>query len=148
MKKELKKHRNNIVDNNLRDMTRNVFRKEHVEAIIPNADSNSYTKIEGFEVAPDFAATIAKIAEIRAKSKSDQEFIKNMAEITEVYVPEVKVDKEEAKKVAFQDNTEHQTASEVNTEKKKKKTQTILDVTFTPDKKFVDNVIFKSDIKS
>ena len=148
MKKELKKHRNsNIVDTNLRDMTRHVFRKQEIDAVMPNADGNGATLIEGLKVSPDFAAIVERISKIRAGKTGSKEYLQKMADVTEVYTPPTEKPSEEAKKKqsAFQETDEHETASTIV--KKQSKSKKTIEIKFIPDKKLGIEVIFKSDMQ-
>lgn len=149
MKKELKKHKNsNIIEADLRNLTRNIFRKQPIDMILEK-NNDEYVKVEGLEVAPEFAALTEKVMKERA---AKNERLKAMLEMTEVWTPPTATPEEQSvnkkKHSSFvNDISNDDTKTKIVKPRKQRKKQRKLEVTFIADKKLGLDVIFESDIK-
>lgn len=115
MKKELKKHiSSNAVETDIRKLTRNVFRKEHIDLVL-SKDGESDVKAEQVQVTPQFAAIAERIL---GENKSKVEHLKALMNMTEIWQPPTPQPPKKKRK----------------TRKPRKK----LDVTFKPGKMFKD----------
>lgn len=143
MKKELRKHKNsNVIESDLRNLTRNVFRKQPIDMVLDKGDGTG-VKIEGLQVSPQFAALTEKIMKGRAETKNER--LKAMLEMTEIWqppTPTIEEQKEDNKKKSSFVNDEKKVKKPRKPRKKTKK----LEVTFVPDKKLGLDIIFESDI--
>ena len=149
MKKELKKHKNsNIVEADLRKLTRNIFRKQPTDMILEKKNGEG-VKVEGLEVTPEFAALTEKVMKERA---AKNERLKAMLEMTEVWTPPTATPEEQSvnkkKHSSFvNDISNDDTKTKIVKPRKQRKKQRKLEVTFIADKKLGLDVIFESDIK-
>lgn len=143
MKKELRKHKNsNVIESDLRNLTRNVFRKQPIDMVLDKGDGTG-VQIEGLQVSPQFAALTEKIMKGRAETKNER--LKAMLEMTEIWqppTPTIEEQKEDNKKKSSFVNDEKKVKKPRKPRKKTKK----LEVTFVPDKKLGLDIIFESDI--
>lgn len=115
MKKELKKHiSSNAVETDIRKLTRNVFRKEHIDLVL-SKDGESDVKAEQVQVTPQFAAIAERIL---GENKSKVEHLKALMNMTEIWQPP--------------------TPSSPKKKRKTRKPRKKLDVTFKPGKMFKD----------
>ena len=149
MKKELKKHKNsNIVEADLRKLTRNIFRKQPTDMILEKKNGEG-VKVEGLEVTPEFAVLTEKVMKERA---AKNERLKAMLEMTEVWTPPTATPEEQSvnkkKHSSFVNYISNDdTKTKIVKPRKQRKKQRKLEVTFIADKKLGLDVIFESDIK-
>lgn len=149
MKKELKKHKNsNIIEADLRKLTRNVFRKQSIDMILEKKNGEG-VKVEGLEVTPEFAALTEKVMKERA---AKNERLKAMLEMTEVWTPPTATLKEQSankKKYSsfVNDISNDDTKTKIIKPRNPRKKQRKLEVSFVADKKLGLDIIFESDIK-
>ena len=153
MKKELKKHKNsNIIDADLRNLTRNIFRKQPIDMILEK-NNDEYVKVEGLEVTPEFASLTEKTMKARASARAEKnERLKDMLEMTEIWTPPTATPEEQSenkKKYSsfISDNANNDTKTNVTKPRKQRKKQRKLEVSFIADKKLGLDIIFESDIK-
>ena len=153
MKKELKKHKNsNIIEADLRNFTRNIFRKQPIDMILEK-NNGEYVKVEGLEVTPEFAALTEKTMKARASARAEKnERLKAMLEMTEIWTPPTATPEEQSenkKKYSsfISDNANNDTKTNVTKPRKQRKKQRKLEVSFIADKKLGLDIIFESDIK-
>ena len=149
MKKELKKHKNsNIIEADLRKLTRNVFRKQPIDMILEKKNGEG-VKVEGLEVTPEFAALTEKVMKERA---AKNERLKAMLEMTEVWTPPTATPEEQSankkKHSSFvNDISNDDTKTKIVKPRNPRKKQRKLEVSFVADKKLGLDIIFESDIK-
>ena len=149
MKKELKKHKNsNIIEADLRNLTRNIFRRQPTDMILEKKNGEG-VKVEGLEVTPEFAAITEKVMKERA---AKNERLKAMLEMTEVWTPPTATLEEQSvnnkKPSSFvNDISNDDTKTKIVKPRKQRKKKRKLEVTFIADKKLGLDVIFESDIK-